>query len=206
MMFPKWTICCLFLLAAIGTKQTDIYAIARSSSNARIERLDQKVDYGGKIDSKYDGFTHETTITLQKMKITCGSMKGGFKDACVSLVASLHCPGIQLDYVRYVTLKLVFQTHDWDQRHPLDQRSLSVVADGVTYRLGQMRLESQRTDTLMTEVLEVTMPYATFLKMAKAEVVEMKVGPSQFELRPQNIMALKDMANRVKVNAAAVGP
>lgn len=201
-MVPKRAIYCLFLLAAIVTTQTEVNAVAGLSLNDQLERPTQKVDHGGNIDSKYDGFTHETTITLQKMKVTCGSMKGNFKDACVSLVASLHCPGIQLDYVRYVTLKLIFQTQDWDKRHPLDQRSLSVVADGVTYRLGQMRLESQSTDTLMTEVLDVTMPYATFLKMANAEVVEMKVGPSQFELRQQNIVAFKDMANRVKVSAA----
>ena len=62
-----------------------------------------------------------------------------------------------------------------------------------------MNLASLSTDTLMTETLEVTLPYATFVKIAKAEVVEMKVGPSQFELRQQNIIAFRDMVNRVKV-------
>ena len=55
------------------------------------------------------------------------------------------------------------------------------------------------------EILEVSMPYATFLKMAKAEVVEMKVGPSQFELRQHNVVAFRDMVNRVKVSAASAG-
>ena len=191
---------CLFLLVAFGAATTVLPSHNVEWSN------DQKTEHGGKIESKYDGFTHETTITLKKMKVTCGSTKGKFKDSCVSLVASLHCPGIQLDYVRHVTLQLIFQTHDWDQRHPLEQRQLSVVADGVTYRLGQMKLVSQSTDTLMTETLEVTMPYATFLKVAKAEVVEMKVGPSQFELRQQNVVAFRDMVNRVKVSAASAGP
>ena len=191
--------CCLFLLVAVSS-QNNVLPSKRFKSGD-----EPKTEHGGKIESKYDGFTHETTITLKKMKVTCGSKKGKFKEACVSLVASLHCPGIQLDYVRYVTLQLIFQTHDWDQRHPLDQRQLSVVADGVTYRLGQMTLASQSTDTLMTETLEVTMPYATFLKVAKAEVVEMKVGPSQFELRQQNVVAFRDMVNRVKVSAASAG-
>ncbi len=200
MKFPTRVFCCLVLLGAIGAQ------ITVRPSNPFEYPDDQKTEHGGKIESKYDGFTHETTITLKKMKVTCGSKKGKFKDSCVSLVASLHCPGIQLDYVRNVTLQLIFQTHDWDQRHPLDQRQLSVVADGVTYRLGQMKLASQSTDTLMTETLEVTMPYATFLKVAKAEVVEMKVGPSQFELRQQNVVAFRDMVNRVKVSAASAGP
>jgi hypothetical protein len=158
----------------------------------------QTADHGGKIDSKYDGFAHETIITLNKMRITCGSVKGNFKDACVSFVAALHCPGIQLDYVRYASLQLIFQTKDWDQRHPLAQRQLSVVVDGETLRLGQMKLVSQSVDTLMTEVLEVTMPYAAFKKIVGAQVVELKVGNTEFELREQNVAALRDLNNRVK--------
>jgi hypothetical protein len=154
-------------------------------------------DHGGNIESKYDGFSHETIITLKKMKVTCSGSKGNFKEACVSVVASLHCPGIQLDYVRYARLQLIFQTKDWDQRHPLDQRELSVAADGDTIRLGQMTLSSQSTDVMMTEVLEVMIPYNTFKKIANAEVVEMKVGKSVFELRQKNLLAFRDLNNRV---------
>jgi len=193
------TLCCLILLTGGAARPMMTCAFADSDSAATWTQTTQPQDHGGKIESKYDGFTHETNITLKKMKITCGSMRGNWKDTCVSLEATLHCPGIQLDYVRFVSLQLIFQTKDWDQRHPLDQRELSTVADGETYRLGKMRLVSQSTDTLMTETLEVTMPYATFLKMAKAEVVEIKVGQSQFELRTQNIVAFRDMVNRVKV-------
>lgn len=156
------------------------------------------VDHGGRIESKYDGFSHETIITLKKMKVTCDGTKGNFKDACVSLTASLHCPGIQLDYVRYARIQLIFQSKDWDQRHPVEQRDLSVVADGETLRLGRMGLLSQSTDVMMTEVLEATVPYKTFLKITNAQVVEMQVGKSKFELRSNNLMALRDLNNRVK--------
>jgi hypothetical protein len=61
-----------------------------------------------------------------------------------------------------------------------------------------MKLVSQDVDTLMTEVLEVTMPYAVFTQIARAQAVEMKVGKSEFELRPQNLAALRDLNNRVK--------
>ena len=186
---------CLLVLA--GTNQ--ISAFHKSEPSAKQGGASQTPSHDGKIESKYDGFTHETTITLKKMRVTCGRMKGNFKDACVSLAAKLHCPGIQLDYVRQASLQIIFQTDDWDQRHSLSQRDLSIVADGVTYRVGRMTLAGLSTDTLMTETLEVTLPYATFAKIAKAEVVEMKVGPSQFELRQQNIVAFRDMVNRVKV-------
>ncbi len=156
-------------------------------------------DHGGKIESEYDGFNHETVATLRKMKITCAGRKDMFKDACVSVTVSLHCPGTQLDYVRYAKLQLIFETEAWDQRHPLDQRDLSVVADGETLRLGRMRLAGQNVDTLMTEVLEVTMPYNTFKKIAASQIVEMAVGKSRFELRQKNLEALRDLNNRVKI-------
>lgn len=73
-------------------------------------------------------------------------------------------------------MQIIFQADDWDQRHSLSQRDLSIVADGVTYRVGRMTLAGLSTDTLMTETLEVTLSYATFVKIAKAEVVENESG------------------------------
>ncbi|HEY8189026.1 MAG TPA: hypothetical protein VIF64_23370 [Pyrinomonadaceae bacterium] len=186
-------LCCLVLLATVTC-----WTQAGSNSFARSIDKSQTDDHGGKIDSRYDGFSHETVVTLNKMRITCRGVKGNFKDACISFVTALHCPGIQLDYVRYVNLQLIFQTQEWDQRHPLNERQLSVVADGETLRLGQMRLVGQSVDTLMTETLEVEMPYPIFTKIVRAQVVQMKVGNSEFELRPQNLAALRDLNNRVK--------
>ena len=188
------------LLAASMTcwAQSERHGIAQAASNSLASGDKTTQDHGGKIESKYDGFRSETVLTLNKMRITCDSARGNFKEACVSFVARLHCPGIQLDYVRYASLQLIFQTQDWDQRHPLNQRQLSVVADGETLKLGQMKLVTQNVDTLMTEVLEAEIPYAVFTKIARAEVVEMKVGNSEFELRQQNLAALRDLNNRVK--------
>ena len=158
----------------------------------------QTADHGGKIESKYDGFSHETIVRLNKMRITCGGVDGKFKDICISVVAELHCPGTQLDYVRYARLQLVFQTKDWTKRHPLAERQLSVVANTETLRLGQMKLISQSQNELMTEVLEVEVPYAVFTKIARAQTVDVNVGTTTFELGPKNLDALRDLNNRVK--------
>jgi len=155
-------------------------------------------DHGGEIVSKYDGFNHETVVTLKKMKVTCAKPHENLKQTCVSILATLHCPGVQLDYVRQVTLQVVFETRDWDQRHPLDQRDLSMVADGETFRLGRMQLAALHTDVLMTETLQGELPYKTFKKMALAEIVEIQVGKSKFELRSKNLAALRDLNNRIK--------
>jgi hypothetical protein len=160
-------------------------------------RSSQTPDHGGVIESKYDGFSYETVVTLRKMRVTCAGAKGNFKDVCVSFAVSLHCPGIQLNVVRYVSLQLIFVTKDWTGRHPLDERDLSVVADAETLRLGRMGLISQNGNDVMAETLEVTVPYHVFKKIALAQVVEMQVGKSRFELRDKNLAALRDLNNRL---------
>ncbi len=165
-----------------------------------------KPKHGGKIESKYDGFAGETLITLGKMSVTCGAFKGmqsALKGACVSFAVSLHCPGQQLDYVRHAKLRLIVETKDWQERHALDERDLTVVADGARFRLGSMSLvgqdvENDRLVDVMREELEVTVPYKTFISIARAEKVEMRLGNTEFQLKEKNIEALRDLASRVR--------
>ncbi len=141
------------------------------------------------------------------MSITCGTAKGSaaiMKGVCVSLQASLHCPGKQLDYVRRATLRLTFEAKNWDARHPAGERELSAVADGETLRLGRMSLLSQGVSESWLaedakETLEVSIPYEAFLKLARAEYVEFSVGKTAFALRDKNVAALRDMNNRVRL-------
>lgn len=197
---------CLLLQSASGLS-TNATSPARESGPSMVDPLDKGTkDHGGKIEAKYDGFNHETVLTLKKMRITCGAGKGlasTLNDTCVSFEASLHCPGVQLDYVRYARLQLIFETKNWDRRHPLGERDLFVVADGERFKLGTMALAKQDIDTnqlleVMKEVLEVEVPYKTFNKIARAELVEVKVGQTTFALQEKNIAALRDLNNRVK--------
>ena len=163
------------------------------------------VDHGGTIETKYDGFTHETVVLLKRMRVNCGGarLKSTVEQTCVSLIASLHCPGKQLEYVRYAKLQLIFETKDWDRRHPLEERELFVVADGKSMRLGRMGLVNQNVAgdwwaDGMKEVLEIFIPYKTFSTIAQAQSVEIKVGKSVFSLQQKNLEALGDMNLRVK--------
>ena len=199
--------CCMSLLllpsSGLTKSKTLLPNIVSSRSASSVTRL---ADYEAKIETKYDGFNNETVVTLKKMSITCGrdkKMQGKFKETCVSFVASLHCPGTQLDYVRYAKLELIFETKNWDRRHNLGERDLFVVADGERLKLGTMTpakqdvAQSQFID-VMREVLEVSFPYQTFEKIAQAQTVEMKVGKTMFELQQENVIALSDLNNRVK--------
>jgi hypothetical protein len=157
------------------------------------------INHGGKIETKYDGFKYETVLRLQKMKVTCDGFKDKFKDACVSIEVSLHCPGTQLNYVRNVTLTIMFENKDWVHLHPPDQRDLSVVTENETIRLGNMQHATATTGKWDTKVetLEATIPYAAFKKIALSSSVEMQVGQSAFELREKNRLALRELNGRV---------
>jgi hypothetical protein len=184
---------CLFLFSSLLSSHPK----ALAGTHLMSASLRPAADHGGKIESKYDGFTHETVMTLKKMKVTCAG-KNVWKDVCVSLSASLHCPGKQLDYVRNAKLSLIFETKDWGRRHSPEDRDLTVATDSETLRLGRMTLVSQNVDDFMTEVLETTLPYDTFRKIAKSQLVEMRVGKDTFELRERNLEAFRDLNNRVK--------
>lgn len=196
------TFCCVYLtlVAAVCAQQAGAQTPAPTP-----------VKHGGRIESAYDGFARETVVALKRMGVTCESargLQGALKGLCVSLQVTLHCPGQQLEYVRRATLRLTFEAKDWDARHPAGQRDLSAVADGETIRLGRMTLVSHGvSDSWLAEdakeTLEVSIPYETFLKLARAEYVEMSVGKTAFPLRDKNIAALRDLNNRVRITPGA---
>lgn len=171
-----------------------------------VKPQEQAAKHGGKIETKYDGFNYETVMRLRKMKVTCDGFKDKFKDACVSIEVSLHCPGTQINYVRDVNLQIVFENKDWVHFHGPDQRELSVVTDSETLRLGRMSPVSKGTpgswDTKV-EMLETKIPYAIFKKIAMSQSVEIQVGRSAVELREKNIAALRDLNSRVITTTAS---
>lgn len=173
---------------------------------AGVKPQDQPVKHGGKIETKYDGFNYETVMRLQKMKVSCDGLKDKFKDACVSIEVSLHCPGTQLNYVRYVMLQVVFENKDWVHYHGPDQRELVVVTDSETIKLGNMspvyKNQTGNWDTKV-ETLEAKIPYATFKKIALSQTAEIQVGRSQVSLRDKNLLALKDLNSRVITTSAS---
>jgi hypothetical protein len=169
---------------------------------------DQQVKHGGKIETTYDGFNYETTMRLRKMKVSCDGLKDKFKDECVSLDVTLHCPGTQLNYVRNVTVQLVFENKDWVHFHAPDQRELMIVTDSETLRLGKMTPASKDSlgwDTKV-ETLEATIPYAAFKKIVQAQSVQIQVGRSAVELREKNLAALRDLNSRVITTPATATP
>ena len=156
--------------------------------------------HGGKIESRYDGFNYETLAQLRKMKVSCDGIGDLFKDACVSIDVTLHFPGSQFNYVRNVTLQVIFENKDWVRIHPPEWRDLSISTESQTFRFGRMSLITKKqpgTWDSKIEVLEATIPYDAFKKIAQATQVEIKVGPGAVTLRDNNVAALRDLDSRV---------
>ena len=203
------TLCCVLATLAAGVCAQDGGA-RRTAPAPQLSGEPMPLDHGGKIETAYDGFARETVVSLKRMSVTCEAgrgMESRFKNLCIRLEAVLHCPGKQLDFVRRATLRLTFEAKDWDARHTPNERDLSAVADGQTLRLGRMSLLSQAVGEGWLaedskERLEISIPYETFLKLARASYVEFSVGKTTFALRDKNIAALRDMNNRVKLPQA----
>jgi hypothetical protein len=203
-----FTLCCVAATLAAGVCAQEG---ARRPASPKLSGEPLPLEHGGKIEAAYDGFAHETAISLKRMSVTCeaASLSGAvIKGLCVTMRAALHCPGKQLDYVRQATLYFTFEAKNWDSRHPPNERNLSAVADGETMRLGRMSLVSQDVGDGwaaddMKETLEVSVPYETFRKLSGAAYVEFSVGRTTFALRDKNVAALRDMNNRVKLPSAA---
>ena len=164
------------------------------------------INHGGKIETRYDGFSYETVMRLKKMKVNCDGLKDKFKDACVSIEVLLHLPGQQLNFVKTVTMQVVFENKDWVHFHGPDQRDMAIVTDTETLHLGRMSPVSTNTpgswDTKV-ETLEIKIPYKTFKKIAHSQSIELRVGKSAVEFREKNLMALRDLDSRVLVPDSA---
>ena len=164
-----------------------------------------QVRHGGKIESKYDGFTYETLMRLEKMKVSCDGFKDKFTDGCVSIEVTLHMPGMQLNHVRNVTLMVVFENQDWVRMHPPEERDLSISTYDRTYRFGRMELiTNKKPGTWDTKIerLQASIPYETFKKIIESDTIEIQVGNGAVMLREKNIAALRDLNNRVLVPPA----
>ena len=186
------------ILFALGC--TVVLLLQSSPARSQEKSATKPINHGGKIETKYDGFNYETVMRLKRMKVNCDGFKDKFKDACVSIEVLLHLPGQQLNYVKQVTLQVVFENKDWVRFHGPDQREMVVVTDTETLRLGRMSPVVTSTpgswDTKI-EMLEIKIPYTMFKKIAHSQSLELQVGTSAVEFREKNILALRDLDSRV---------
>jgi hypothetical protein len=151
-------------------------------------------DLEDQIETEFNGFSNETIVRLKKTSLNCDSISGMLKKKCYGLEVSVHYQGQQRKVASKVKIRLTAENKDW---HNEAERSLQIVADKVRYDLGTMKLLSTQSKELtQVDILEQTISYPLFLKIASALTVKIKLGDKTMNLKPRIIAALKEIALR----------
>src|ERR1044071_10169103 len=79
-----FTLCCVLVTLAAGVCAQD--GARRTAPAPQLSGAPMPLDHGGKIETAYDGFAHETLVTLKRMSVTCEAgrgMESRFKNLCI---------------------------------------------------------------------------------------------------------------------------
>jgi len=79
------------------------------------------------------------------------------------------------------------------------ERLLTLTLDGISLTLGPMPSVKEVVTgySLMTQGLLLPIPYATFVKIANAKKVDVRLGPLSFSLTAQNLQDFRDLQQRM---------
>jgi len=143
-----------------------------------------------KIESNYDRFEDETHVRLESKRVL-----GGFMED-VKMGASFFYKGQKLSTPEYFIFLFVSDTKGWRFLSET-QRELIALADGERLPLGTLDRDSKvRSGGWVSEIMVKEVPYETFLKIATAKEVEMKLGKYEFKLKEEHLEALRDLVSR----------
>lgn len=164
--------------------------------------------YDGKIVTTYDPAKAQTIVLIQLMEI---------KEAEVAEFVNVYSPtGRTFDRLEITwffaypgkaltTPKYVSVGFHYMAEHPekYESRKLMAKIDGERVELGQMDEMAQRELVNMhgrpnyfQGLLEMTIPYELFLRLANAKKVKMKLGDFDFDLSKDHLNAIRDLASR----------
>lgn len=148
-----------------------------------------------KIESKYSRFDDKTLVQLDAGLVTGGKYEGIRLSAAYTCLgkASTCKPDVVLLSLVVVLKKAVYDLPG----------NLVVLADGERLPLGNMGRLGLPVDIMpnwkiMATFLGIKVPQATFLKIAKAKKVEMRLDVLEFELNTEHLSAFRDFASQMQ--------
>jgi hypothetical protein len=100
------------------------------------------------------------------------------------------------------TVKLVFRSQARDWRFGEGTQLLGIV-DGARLALGSMKYFRRDLGAGHLETLEIDLPTRTFLKLAHAKTVELRIGNKDVKLGTQNLAALSALADYLNGKAVS---
>jgi hypothetical protein len=181
-----------------------IYALAAQAQDSKQTTKPQSKG-AGRVNVSYDRFKDETNVGINYMTVKGASvgevMLGG--DYQLELRASYTYPGRTPVTPKRVVLHFFSSSKDWLYLKDY-QRELNVLADGERLPLGTMeRVNSHVGGSYVSESLALALPPDTFAKIARAKVVEMRLGHTTFKLKDKHLDALRALADSIPPAAPA---
>ena len=164
------------------------------------------VAHDAQIETSYDRIKKLTRVSLIPMQVYgeplsssqyIGSDQANFSASFTHLGRTLRVQP------KRVLFSLTSTSQDWKYS---DFRKLSALVDGLSLNLGPMEHVPSFTvsasanadsDDYISQGIDISVPYKTFLRIANGEKVQLRMGPREFALTKNHLEALRDLAARM---------
>lgn len=141
------------------------------------------------IETKYDRFKDKTTMVVRAGEVY------DFYGGSIDIVALTSYPGQTPIPTEEVFVYFYYSGKEW---FFLKYHDWAVLADGARLDVPDMkRVDSDVRRGYVSEILGTAISFGDFAKMLSANVVEMKVGRAQFQVKEKQLEALRDFASRL---------
>ena len=160
----------------------------------------------GQIETSYDRVKDITVVRLRPMQVygepLASSNDAGGDEARFSASFTHPCRAPSAPPAR-VLISLISTTEDWKYT---DFRKLTAIVDGKRLNLGALEgapsfsvnvPANANSDDYVRQEIAISLPYQTFLRIAKGKEVRIRMGPREFKLGGAHLEALRDFASRM---------
>ena len=168
--------------------------------------LQRVFTHNGKIETSYDQVKDITTVRLNPMQVygeplASRNYVGGDE---ARFYASFTYSGRTLSaQPKRVLFSLISTSEDWKYT---DFRKPTALVDGKRLELGPLEHvpsftvnapANSNSDDYIRQEIAISLPYQTFLQIAKGKKVQIRMGPREFKLEKNHLEALRDLASRI---------
>ena len=149
-----------------------------------------------KVFTEYDRFTDKTTVGVSVMleNYTVEIPSAKMQEFILMAAAFTH-PG-QRRSLRPTTIRLAFQSQARAWRFS-EGAELRGIIDGERINFGQMNYSRQDLGAGRVEILRLDIPVATFLKLARSQTAELRIGNKELRVGPQHLATLAALADQI---------
>jgi hypothetical protein len=161
-----------------------------------ISVLPQSPALSPKITNYYDRFKDETTVGVSTMlEDYTVEIPFAHMQEFILLLAGFTHKGQQI-ITQPMTVRLAFQSQARRWRFG-EGTELYAIVDGERLALGPMSYSRQDLGAGHVEVLRLDIPARTFLKLARAKAVELRVGDKELKLGTHQLAVLAALADQM---------